>query len=102
MGMDRYIDNDNGILFLVILVIGGAETEHSAALLVEDFSKDVEAYAESFGLGRPWTYLNYAHSSQDAIATFGNKTIELSQDASEKYDPDGVFQQLRVSGFKIP
>ena len=102
MGMDRHINDGNGILFLVILAIEGADAERSAVPLVETFAKDVEAYAGSLGLGRPWKYLNYAHSSQDPIATFGDDTIGLLRAASRKYDPKGVFQRLRVSGFKIP
>lgn len=102
MGMDRHIDDGNGILFLVILAIDGAEAERVAAPEVEAFARDVEEYAESLGVGREWRYLNYAHSSQDAISTFGDDTIGLLQAASEKYDPDDVFQELRVSGFKIP
>jgi FAD/FMN-containing dehydrogenase len=102
MGLDHYLDDGNGILFLIILAINGAEAERSAVPKLEAFVREVEAYAESLGLKREWKYLNYAHGSQDAIATFGDEAINKLRAASAKYDPDGVFQNLRASGFKIP
>ncbi|KAG7112797.1 Bifunctional solanapyrone synthase like protein [Verticillium longisporum] len=102
LGLESYIDEGNGIMFLVTLAINGAEAEALALPLVAAYLEDIDAYSESLGLKWDWKYLNYAHSSQEVIETFGKEAVEKLQRASAKYDPQGVFQKLRVSGFKIP
>jgi hypothetical protein len=102
MGLDRYVDEGNSILFLLIVSTDSADVEELAIPKAEALVKDVENYAEGLGLRREWKYLNYAHRSQDAIATFGEEAIGMLQTASTRYDPEGVYQKLRASGFKIP
>lgn len=102
LGLESYVDEGNGIMFLVTLAINGAEAEALALPLVAAYLEDIDAYSESLGLKWDWKYLNYAHSSQEVIETFGKEAVEKLQRASAKYDPQGVFQKLRVSGFKIP
>jgi hypothetical protein len=102
MGLDRYVDDGNSILFLLIVSTDSAEVEKLAIPKAEALVKGVEDYAEMLCLRREWKYLNYAHGRQDAVATFGEEAIGILQAASTKYDPDGVFQRLRASGFKIP
>ncbi|CAH0045751.1 unnamed protein product [Clonostachys solani] len=102
MGLDRYVDDGNGILFLLIVSTDHAEVERLAIPRAEALVRDVEAYAKELDLEREWKYLNYAHGSQDAIATVGEEALGKLQAASAKYDPHRVFQRLRTSGFKIP
>ncbi|CAG9992145.1 unnamed protein product [Clonostachys byssicola] len=102
MGLDRYLGDGNGILFLLIVSTDDAEVERLAMPKAQALVRDVEAYAEKLGLGREWKYLNYAHGSQDAIATVGEEALGKLQAASAKYDPSRAFQRLRTSGFKIP
>ncbi|TEA19689.1 Bifunctional solanapyrone synthase [Colletotrichum sidae] len=102
MGLDEYIKNGNGILFLITLAVNGAENETISVPYVRAFTDDIESHAASLGLAWDWKYLNYAHSSQDVISSFGSAAIERLKAASTKYDPKGVFQKLRHSGFRIP
>ncbi|KAK7211645.1 hypothetical protein V2G26_018823 [Clonostachys chloroleuca] len=101
MGLDRYLNDGNGILFLLIVSTDDAEVERLAIPKAQALVRDVEAYAEELGLGREWKYLNYAHGSQDALASVGEEALDKLQAASAKYDPNRVFQKLRTSGFKI-
>ncbi|WDK19468.1 FAD binding domain-containing protein [Colletotrichum graminicola] len=102
LGLEHYIDKGNGIMFLITLAINGADNETTAFPYVQDFVEDVESYAASLDLGWGWKFLNYAHKLQDAISSYGDPSIEKLRAASAKYDPTGVFQNLRQSGFKIP
>ncbi|KAI1867684.1 uncharacterized protein JN550_006825 [Neoarthrinium moseri] len=53
------------------------------------------------GLYIPFEYLNYADKSQDPIGSYGEEVKCRLQDASRKYDPDGVFQTQVPGGFKL-
>ncbi|KAH6894368.1 hypothetical protein B0T10DRAFT_545895 [Thelonectria olida] len=100
MGLERY--DSSGILFLLTWAANGEENEEAAFPLLKAFMEDVEAYAKELGVLREWKFLNYAHLEQDALSTVGEEAIGKLQGASQKYDPNGVFQNLRKSGFKIP
>jgi hypothetical protein len=52
MGLDRYVNDGNGILFLLIVSTDDAEVERLAMPRAEALVRDVEAYAEELGLGR--------------------------------------------------
>lgn len=68
-----------------------------------EYQQSVDEYATSLGANWGWRYLNYAdRRTQDAIPTMGEEAIAKLKAVSAKYDPRGVFQQLRKSGFKIP
>ncbi|KAK5996633.1 FAD-dependent monooxygenase sdcF [Cladobotryum mycophilum] len=101
MGLDKYIKNGNGMMFLVTVALNGEEEEKLATPMVAAYLNDVDAYAASLGLKWEWKYLNYAHKSQVVIPTFGEEAVKKLRAASAKYDPEGVFQRLRSSGFKI-
>ncbi|KAI0448030.1 hypothetical protein F4803DRAFT_558308 [Xylaria telfairii] len=49
-----------------------------------------------------WKYLNYADASVDPFETYREDTVQELRRISRKYDPHGVFQKLRKTGFKIP
>jgi len=102
LGLDQYIKGGNGILFLATLGVNGAQKEALGYVKIKAFTEDVEAYAASLELAWDWKFLNYAAQSQDAISSYGAAAIAKLKAASKKYDPKGVFQKLRLSGFKIP
>jgi FAD/FMN-containing dehydrogenase len=105
MGLDYYTEKyGNGVMFLLTLAVNGSEPDQEAAALpyVEAYVAQVEAYADSLGLLWDWKYLNYAYKTQNPVASFGDAAIAKMKAASKKYDPKGVFQTLRTSGFKSP
>jgi hypothetical protein len=103
MGLDALIEeHGNGIMMLITLAFSNVEAEELAVPLIEAYMKDVDDYAASLEVGWAWRYLNYAHPTQNVIASFGEAALSKLKAASEKYDPTGVFQKLRVSGFKLP
>lgn len=102
MGLEGYVEDGNGIMFLITVAVNSVEAEERTVPLVKAYLDDVERYARSLDLEWDWKYLNYAHRSQEVIATFGADAVAKLKAASAKYDPQGVFQKLRSSGFKIP
>ena len=61
----------------------------------------IEKDAESRGQGVPFRFMNYAFTFQDPIASYGPENKQRLQDASRKYDPEGVFQKGVPGGFKL-
>lgn len=102
LGLEERVATGPGFLFLMYFGVESAENEARAFPLVEAFYEEVEAYATSLKANWNWRYLNYAYGSQDPISGYGTESIEALKATSAKYDPNGVFQNLRHSGFKIP
>lgn len=102
MGLDYWMRDDNGILFLAEVGIRGAKEEELAYPIMKDWADAVDAYAKELGVSWDWKYLDYAGHGQDPLATVGPDALQKIRAASAKYDPRGIFQTLRVSGFKIP
>lgn len=102
MGLEERIETGPGFMFLVYFGVENAEDEATAFPYVERFYEEVEEYANSLDGSWNWSYLNYAHGTQDPITSYGAESIKELKAASKKYDPNGVFQHLRQSGFKLP
>ena len=102
LGLEERVADGPGFMFLMYFGVESAEHEAEALPYIENFFKEVEEYADSLDANWNWSYLNYAHSKQDPIAGYGDENIALLKETSKKYDPEGVFQNLRQSGFKIP
>ncbi|GAB1318474.1 Nicotine oxidase [Madurella fahalii] len=102
MGLDYWMRSGNGILFLAELSVNGVENEKKAYPIMRDWTDAVDAYAKELGVDWGWKYLNYAGREQDPLSTVGPDALGKLRAASAKYDPRGVFQNLRGSGFKIP
>ena len=49
----------------------------------------------------PYVYMNYAFEHQDVIGSYGEENKKKLQEASKKYDPEGVFQKGCPGGFKL-
>lgn len=68
---------------------------------IEAFVAELRAFAESRNGFVDWTYLNYAHSSQEVLQGYGEENTRAIKKAAVKYDPQGVFQTICQGGFKI-
>lgn len=102
LGLEERVADGPGFMFLMYFGVNTAEHEATAFPYIENFFKEVEEYADSLDANWNWSYLNYAHYVQNPIAGYGKANIDKLRATSKKYDPKGVFQKLRQSGFKIP
>jgi hypothetical protein len=102
MGLDKYTESGDGIMFLLTWAAKGEENEEAAFPLLKAYMDDIETKAKEQDAWWPWKFVNYAHLSQDPLSTVGDEALAKLRAASKKYDPQGVFQTLRSSGVKIP
>ncbi len=102
VGLDRFTAKANGVLVLLIAAVKDAESEKLIEPKLAKFMDDVDAYSAALRLKWEWRYLNYASGMQDVVASYGTKVISKIRAVANKYDPQGVFQNLRASGLKIP
>lgn len=102
LGLEERVAKGPGFMFLMYFGVSSAEHEAIAFPYIQGFFKEVEEYADSLDANWNWSYLNYANYVQDPIAGYGKANIRKLKETSKKYDPKGVFQKLRQSGFKIP
>ncbi|KAI1307069.1 FAD binding domain-containing protein [Xylaria venustula] len=102
LGLEQRVKNGNGVLFNAVVSFSGAENEKATLPLMNEWLDSVDEFAREEDLSLHWRYLNYADGDQDPIASYGRKSVEKIRATATKYDPNGVFQKLRMSGFKIP
>ncbi|OTB09989.1 hypothetical protein K445DRAFT_380509 [Daldinia sp. EC12] len=72
---------------------------------VFDVSKEaldvIDQEAQSKSVSASYRYLNYASTYQDPISSYGPESKAHLQAVSEKYDPEGFFQNAGVGPFKL-
>jgi hypothetical protein len=103
MGLEEHVDSDgDGINWLQMVGVNSAENLAAITPLVLDVYRAVNEYADSLDANWNWNYINYAGGTQDPLGSTGERTESLLVEVAAKYDPEGVFQRLRSSGFKLP
>ncbi|RYP59059.1 hypothetical protein DL771_011014 [Monosporascus sp. 5C6A] len=102
LGLEDLIADGPIIMWLIALTVDTAENQEKILPIALEFRDAIDKYAKSINAYKEWKYLNYAWADQNPIAGYGAENIVLIKAAADKYDPRGVFQKLRQSGFKIP
>lgn len=102
MGLDGLVADGPLAAWLFSVTVTEEDDQPAVLALAEEFVGKLEEYADSLGANKNWHYLNYAYKTQNPIAGYGDEAIAKIKAASAAYDPEGVFQKLRHSGFKIP
>ncbi|RFN54511.1 FAD binding domain-containing protein [Fusarium flagelliforme] len=102
LGLESVVAKGPALMWLIAVTVDTETNQEKIDPLTREFKADIEAYADEMGIGYPWVYLNYARGGQHPLSHYGSENIDMIRKASKKYDPDGVFQHLRRSGFKIP
>lgn len=99
LGLDRL--KGNALLWLCAVSVKTPEHESIVQMKAAAMTAELKRYAKSIGAASDWVYVNYAHPSQDALASYGSKNIDFIRNVAEKYDPDGLFQDMIPGSFKI-
>ncbi|KAJ4022682.1 hypothetical protein NW766_001728 [Fusarium irregulare] len=102
LGLESVVAKGPALMWLIAVTVDIEQNQQKIDQFTRAFKENVNAYAAEMGIGYPWVYLNYARGGQDPLLHYGDDNVELIKKASKKYDPDGIFQNLRRSGFKIP
>lgn len=97
------LDPSNGPVVNVLLLTYWAEKEDDQRVIgfMKRALKRIEQNADARGQLVPYIYWNYAFSHQDALRSYGEENMHKLQEASKKYDPNGVFQTACPGGFKL-
>jgi len=82
----------------------GAKASNLATLerIGDEFQRDMDKHATELGVNWDWKYLNYVDYIEDPISRYREQSVEILRNVSKRYDPDGAFQNLRQTGFRIP
>lgn len=102
LGLEDVVADGPTTNWLFIITCGSLELQERMLPLAQVFRKEIDAHAKEIGVYKDWRYLNYAWGDQDPIAAYGEDNVAFLKSVSERVDPDGVFQKLRATGFKIP
>lgn len=102
LGLEDVVADGPTTNWLIVLTCETPDLQDRMLPLALEFRNDIDAYAKEIGVYKDWRYLNYAWADQNPIAFYGEKNVAFLKDVAERVDPDGVFQKLRITGFKIP
>ncbi|KXJ91631.1 hypothetical protein Micbo1qcDRAFT_223755 [Microdochium bolleyi] len=99
-GRDRVVADGPAVMFLLALAVDTKENRAIVLPLVHKSKKTLNDIMTDEGHNRAREYAPYAWKDQDPLSHYGEDNVKLMQDLS-RLDPDGVFQRLHISGFKI-
>ncbi|ROT43779.1 FAD binding domain-containing protein [Sodiomyces alkalinus F11] len=102
LGLEAVVADGPALMWLIVFTVDTEENQDILLPLVMDYRDAINARATQLGVNSNWDYLNYAFADQDPIATYGEENVRFLREVSDKFDPSGVFQKLRKTGFKIP
>ncbi|APA09132.1 hypothetical protein SS1G_03029 [Sclerotinia sclerotiorum 1980 UF-70] len=94
---------DDGPLIVALLTATWADIADDSLVTntAQAIFDKIDSFAATEGYLNDWKYLNYAANSQDPIDGYGATNKAILQEASRKYDPEGVFQKGVPGGFKL-
>ncbi|RYP31565.1 hypothetical protein DL767_005674 [Monosporascus sp. MG133] len=97
------LDPSNGPVVNVLLLTYWAEKRDDERVIgfMQRALNRIEQNADAKGQLVPYIYWNYAFSHQDALRSYGEENMHKLQEASKKYDPNGMFQTACPGGFKL-
>ncbi|KAI0016758.1 hypothetical protein F4780DRAFT_797372, partial [Xylariomycetidae sp. FL0641] len=94
--------SDGPLVSLLLLSYWSKKSDDDAVLTMMTTSLEkMKQDAASKGQLVPYVYMNYAFTNQDPIQSYGAGNKEALQQASKKYDPEGLFQKACPGGFKL-
>ncbi|KAK1598886.1 FAD binding domain-containing protein [Colletotrichum navitas] len=101
MGLEDVVADGPSLMWLIALTVDTIENQRVILPLALEYREAIDNYAKSLGLYKDWRYLNYAWKDQQPLSSHGKQTVKFLRSVSEAYDPHGVFQNLRKTGFKL-
>ncbi|KAH8175230.1 FAD binding domain-containing protein [Sarocladium implicatum] len=102
LGLEDRVVDEPSIMWMILLTSETAEDQEVLAPIYFAFREECEQYAKDIDVDLDWQFLNYANGNQDPLRSYGEESIAFMKATSQKYDPEGMFQKLRKTGFHIP
>lgn len=101
LGLEDVVADGPTLMWLIALTVDTEANQEILLPYILKFRMEIDDYAKGLGLYKDWKYTNYAWGDQDPLATHGYKNFDFMSGVAEQYDPEGVFQKLRRTGFKL-
>ncbi|KAF4417848.1 Bifunctional solanapyrone synthase [Colletotrichum fructicola] len=102
LGLERVVADGPALMWLLALTVDTAKNQERILPLLLQLERDINRYADEKGTSRHWEFLNYSGLGQNPILDYGTLEVDFMRSVSREYDPQGVFQRLRKTGFHIP
>ena len=102
MGLEPHVADGPLLNWLIVLTVDTPGNQEKILPLGIEYRDTLEMETAEMGVLKEPIYLNYAWMDQNPIASYGAENIAFLKETAAKFDPKGVFQKLRRSGFKIP
>ncbi|KAF7192255.1 FAD-dependent monooxygenase yanF [Pseudocercospora fuligena] len=102
-GNALHLDSNESPLFLFVMEpywYDGSQNDR-VRKAEENLLIRTQEEARRRGLFHSFVYQNYADPRQDVFAGYGKGAVEFLRGVSSRYDPHGVFQYQRASGFHL-
>ncbi|KAL3961098.1 hypothetical protein ACCO45_006215 [Purpureocillium lilacinum] len=101
LGLERVVANGPALMWLVVLTVDTADHQSTILPVAQKLVAAINERQRKQGTFIDWVYLNYAWGDEQPIKYYGAENLGLLHRVSRKYDPLGVFQKLRKTGFKL-
>lgn len=101
LGMEPLIEGGPSLMWLLSLTVDTEENQAAILPVARKFIDAINDKQRQQNTFLNWIYLNYAWEDEAPFKHYGQKNTKLLRDVSLKYDPRGVFQNLRQTGFKL-
>ncbi|PWY90671.1 FAD-binding domain-containing protein [Aspergillus heteromorphus CBS 117.55] len=98
LGLDRF--DENLVQLLFYYTWAHPTDDPLFQPLATTILSDLNAHAQSLAAHNEFIYLDYADTSQDPLAGYGEDNGRFLRKVAQKFDPHAVFQE-RVPGFKL-
>lgn len=102
LGLEEVVADGPALMWLIAVTVDTAENQEKIHPISMEYKAAINAYADEIGAQKNWEFLNYSYKDQDPLSYYGAEAIAHMQATSKKYDPTGMFQNQRRTGFKIP
>ncbi|KAI8946216.1 FAD-binding domain-containing protein [Xylaria longipes] len=97
------LGTNSGSLVNLLLLTYWSNAKDDAAILgaMKTALHGIDQDATSKGTKVDYVYMNYASEDHDVVGSYGGENNKFLQEASKKYDPEGLFQKGVPGGWKL-
>ncbi|KAL8785762.1 MAG: hypothetical protein Q9195_008505 [Heterodermia aff. obscurata] len=97
-----FADRTEPLVIILFTVIWEKKTDDElVGQTTRAIISDIDDFATSKGTANSYRYLNNCASWQSLFDGYGAENKRFLQPMSRMYDPDGLFQQTCIGGFKL-
>jgi xanthine dehydrogenase iron-sulfur cluster and FAD-binding subunit A len=101
LGLEPIVKDGPVLMWLVSLTVDTEANQEVILPIAREFVAAINQKEQAAGHFVDWIYLNYAWKDEKPYSHYGQDNLDLLSAVSRKYDPNGVFQKLRQTGFRF-